>query len=280
MNPFYKDRRGASVAKQGNLQDRRNMPRATKEPIGKVNLNALDDFDTNSLDKLSRDIFPAHTELDAYNQLASKLGLGPLSQQEYDELQRTGRRPDPSRPAGPGDPSITANPISNESKIMNKKLIRLTESDLHRIVKESAQRIIEAMETPGGQFQGGRLAYRKGEEKPIPGNNIGKLRKSKDAPIFNYAEKAAKKSKLGGYGRDFRKGYDYQQTLDNFDNAGSREEKLRIAAVNSVLDLLRGIRNGEGPFANGRRLEDMSDEELRDYVKNRMINDYFPKDGI
>ena len=62
------------------------MPRATKEPIGKVNLNALDDFDTNSLDKLSRDIFPAHTELDAYNQLASKLGLGPLSQQEYDEL--------------------------------------------------------------------------------------------------------------------------------------------------------------------------------------------------
>ena len=142
MNPFYKNRRGASVAKQGNLQDRRNMPRATKEPIGKVNLNALDDFDTSSLDKLSRDIFPAHTELDAYNQLASKLGLGPLNQQEYDELQRTGRRPDPSRPPGPGDPSITANPISNESKIINKKLIRLTESDLRNIVKESVKKII------------------------------------------------------------------------------------------------------------------------------------------
>jgi hypothetical protein len=32
--------------------------------------------------------------------------------------------------------------MSNESKIMNKKLIRLTESDLHRIVKESVNNIL------------------------------------------------------------------------------------------------------------------------------------------
>lgn len=169
----------------------------------------------------------------------------------------------------------------NESRTINKKLIRLTEQDLHNIVKESVKKIMkEAMNTKPGQFQGGRLAYRKGEQKPIPGQNIGKLRKDPNAPIFNYAEKAAKKAKLGGYGSDFRKGYDYEQTLDDFDNAGSREERLKIAAVNSVLDLLRGIRKGEGPFANGRRLEDFSDEELRDYVKNRMINDYFPKEGV
>ena len=168
-----------------------------------------------------------------------------------------------------------------ESRTISKKLIRLTEQDLHNIVKESVKKIMkEAMNTKPGQFQGGRLAYRKGEQKPIPGQNIGKLRKDPNAPIFNYAEKAAKKAKLGGYGSDFRKGYDYEQTLDDFDNAGSREERLKIAAVNSVLDLLRGIRKGEGPFANGRRLEDFSDEELRDYVKNRMINDYFPKEGV
>lgn len=34
------------------------------------------------------------------------------------------------------------NPWKNESKNMNKKLIRLTEGDLHRIVKESVNRIL------------------------------------------------------------------------------------------------------------------------------------------
>ena len=35
------------------------------------------------------------------------------------------------------------NPWKNESKNMNKKLIRLTESDLHRIVKESVRRVLK-----------------------------------------------------------------------------------------------------------------------------------------
>ena len=34
---------------------------------------------------------------------------------------------------------------ANESRNMNKKLIRLTESDLHRIVKESVNRILSEM---------------------------------------------------------------------------------------------------------------------------------------
>lgn len=48
-----------------------------------------------------------------------------------------------SRPVDPGDPSITANPMSNESRIVNNKLIRLTEGDLRRIVKESVNRILD-----------------------------------------------------------------------------------------------------------------------------------------
>jgi hypothetical protein len=42
--------------------------------------------------------------------------------------------------------------FKNEAKNMNKKLIRLTESDLHRIVKESVNKIInEIGDTPRGQ---------------------------------------------------------------------------------------------------------------------------------
>ena len=37
---------------------------------------------------------------------------------------------------------------TNENKVMNRKLIRLTESDIHRIVKESVNRILEASRQP------------------------------------------------------------------------------------------------------------------------------------
>ena len=44
-----------------------------------------------------------------------------------------------------------------ESKIMNKKLIRLTESDLHRIVKESVKKILR--EDAGNEYRGVLLPY-------------------------------------------------------------------------------------------------------------------------
>ena len=179
MNPIYKNRRGASVAKQGNLQDRRNMPRAAKEPIGKYNPEALlDDSDMqDNIESLKRQFYPPHTELDAYNQLGSKLGLGPLSQQEYDELQRTGRRPEyASRPA---------NSMSNESKIMNKKLIRPTESGLHGIVKEAKKK---APKTGTIQFNGKRVKAT--EDKPDRyGNPMFKIKdggKTKRVQNFNF----------------------------------------------------------------------------------------------
>ena len=44
---------------------------------------------------------------------------------------------------------------------MNKKLIRLTEGDLHRIVKESVNRVLnEIGDTPRGQYMLGRLQGR------------------------------------------------------------------------------------------------------------------------
>ena len=45
---------------------------------------------------------------------------------------------------------------------MAKRLIRLTEGDLHKIIKESVSKILnEVGNTPGGQRQLGRLANRK-----------------------------------------------------------------------------------------------------------------------
>ena len=41
------------------------------------------------------------------------------------------------------EPVEIDNNYKNESKHMNKKLIRLTEQDLHRIVKESVNRVIK-----------------------------------------------------------------------------------------------------------------------------------------
>ena len=73
---------------------------------------------------------------------------------QLDEIQKglnlqnntvnTERVVDKSQPEIPM--SITNNQRNNESTIMNKKLIRLTESDLHRIVKESVNRVLTELD--------------------------------------------------------------------------------------------------------------------------------------
>ena len=65
---------------------------------------------------------------------------------------------------------------------MNKKLIRLTESDLHRIIKESVKKIIEGKKvnnkpyfykfpSPYDDYFGGYPSYKPGEEIPKGYNN-------------------------------------------------------------------------------------------------------------
>ena len=163
-----------------------------------------------------------------------------------------------------------------------KHVIRLTESDLHRIVKESVQRIVnEAMDTPGGQFQGGRLAYKKGEERPILGQNIGKLRKDPNAPVFNYAEKAGKKAGLKDYGSNFRSGYEYESDLDDFNNAGD-DRAAKTAIV--VRKILRGgpqfMKKLNQICGDRESLDSLSDDELLDIVKNAPLGDHFPEGEI
>ena len=53
---------------------------------------------------------------------------------------------------------VKGNNFKNESRIMNKKLIRLTESDLHRIVKESVNKVLNE-ELPKKDWGGVNIAY-------------------------------------------------------------------------------------------------------------------------
>ena len=91
---------------------------------------------------------------------------------------------------------------------MNKKLIRLTENDLHRIVKESVNRILnEIGDTERGQYMLGRLAGRK--------RNNGDFNSSRE--INNYAMKDPNRSY---YSRD----YDKRNSMETSNDLGYKDE--------------------------------------------------------
>lgn len=99
--------------------------------MDKNRINAIDN-EKIDLDAISRQIFPDHDERSGYNQLAKKAGCSkPLSKIGYEYLKKNKRRP----------PKDLRNHF--ESKSHNRTLIRLTESDLHDIIKESVNRILK-----------------------------------------------------------------------------------------------------------------------------------------
>ena len=141
-----------------------------------------------------------------------------------------------------------------------KKVIRLTESDIHRIVKKSVNNMLnEIGDTPKGQHALGRLAYRKGETKPNVGKNIGKMRKDSGNDIFKYADKAAHKN--GMYGHEFSAGYDYQKDIDNWDNYSEKEK------VTAILSRIMRIRGFNKLVKSNISIDDMTDEELLNWLK-------------
>jgi hypothetical protein len=102
---------------------------------------------------------------------------------------------------------------------MNKRLIRLTESDLHRIVKESVNNVLnEIGDTNRGQYMLGRLAGRK------YANNYNKNGYDEAGKIANYAQqqrpyKSVYNPYTSGYdngfeGNDGQEGYDYYKKMD------------------------------------------------------------------
>lgn len=63
---------------------------------------------------------------------------------------------------------VSENKYNKQYTNMNKKVIRLTESDIHRIVKESVNKVLnEIGDTPKGQYMLGRLMGKKGNESNL-----------------------------------------------------------------------------------------------------------------
>ena len=90
----------------------------------------------------------------------------------------------------------------NESRYMNKKLIRLTEQDLHRIVKESVDRILnEVGDTKRGQYMLGRLKNRQS-------NGGGKFTRGIN---YNDAGDYAYKANGNSYSDDYQQGYEDEE---------------------------------------------------------------------
>ena len=112
---------------------------------------------------------------------------------------------------------------------MNKKLIRLTEQDLHKIVKESVNRIInEIGDSPKGQFMLGRT-YRRAEK-----------RGDKDTAI-SASNKAWDRSEGGGRNyRNFKSGIDFQDDMDT-NKAYKNLGKLLNHSVKESIDSFTSV---------------------------------------
>ena len=95
---------------------------------------------------------------------------------------------------------------------MNKKLIRLTEGDLHRIVKESVNKILnEIGNTPKYQYLLGSLAARQNR------NNLDLY----DPDDFDYSGESDDMFDTLNYAADERKKHpEIEDELQNFHNLG------------------------------------------------------------
>ena len=135
---------------------------------------------------------------------------------------------------------------------MNKKLIRLTESDLHRIVKESVQRILNEV-VVGGQSLHGYYPKFKDDASPD---------KSRSAVDFNALSRFASQkgnSRVANNARNSYKGElnDYvngNKHLANNNNVAAFTDYNDMVFNNGGIDIYNNIadKNGlEKPFEKG-----------------------------
>ena len=110
-----------------------------------------------------------------------------------------------------------------------KKVIRLTEKDLHNIIKESVDNILnEIGDTDKGQFALGRLAQR----------NYDKNKGRDPEEIDNFAwEKGGNKPSDA-----FQKGRDYQENLNEIDN-GNELQSMVFDAIKSLDEAIMACKN-------------------------------------
>ena len=150
---------------------------------------------------------------------------------------------------------------------MNKKLIRLTESDLHKIVKESVQKILnEIGDTPKGQDALGQVSGRaQARASAVSGAASKRFSKTaKDARDKAYSEA----DKIGMYRgpfskfddgttKGYKKGIKYfQESIDNALQEGIEDCQMRFDSILNTCEeeterLIASIYKSDGIFSAG-----------------------------
>jgi hypothetical protein len=110
--------------------------------------------------------------------------------------------PEEDIPVGKREKRFNPNNWKNESRNMNKKLIRLTESDLHRIVKESVERILAENGENEGFFDKFRRTSTTSDALKGLGDSRYNYTYDKDKDRYFYRDEAGNKHDTGiGYGK-------------------------------------------------------------------------------
>ena len=172
----------------------------------------------------------------------------PLTTKKPNNPWAKSEEPEEDIPVGKREKRFDPNNWKNESRNMNKKLIRLTESDLHRIVKESVQRILAENGENEGLFDFFKKKKQPVQQKPL-GSNL---------PDGVY--KDLKTAAYGSASNSRVKVYVIQTNIGNLYVGGSDMRK-----INEILKQLRqnGIRVSnydekvvDNPNYNGLRYRD------------------------
>lgn len=162
---------------------------------------------------------------------------------------------------------------------MNKNLIRLTESDLHRIVEESVKQIInEIGDTPRGQYMLGRLAGKYGgsdflRNYSIYDGNWGENYYEDESRALDYDPEFLKAKDIYKYAL---KNHGYNEKDEAFFNGlGDQTADDDNQEHFSYKELKKGNKRPSLKFYNGKKYEvpRVEDSPLR-----RKYNLY--KDGI
>lgn len=140
---------------------------------------------------------------------------------------------------------------------MAKKIVRLTESQLHNVISESVNNILtELFNTKAGQNMAGRLAARKDKDEfhPMTGEWNSSVAGKK---IENYAKDQAHRNNLTNYYREqgfndaYKEGYDNEM---NFMKAYDTAMDLKNKAQQSVKDMHNPKTTEKERYQNKRKM--------------------------
>ena len=161
---------------------------------------------------------------------------------------------------------------------MNKKLIRLTESDLHRIVKESVKKIInEIGDTNRGQYMLGRLAAKKNAANYFNTYAPEIQRRREVGKIGDYA---AKHSNSFGQDIAYNHGYDdyrqdnfFNDVKNKYDHYKAQDNNPILQTVGELRQMFHNMLNIAYRYRGNAPIAENEIEKMLNRAKQ--INDYY-----